>query len=91
MAPTVEFHCEHCDSLCRAAKSMVGGIINCKECGQATEVPGMNDPAWRMLNMGAVIFVAGITTLIYMRAGPTPALIVGVVLFALLKLLSLAL
>ena len=37
-----------------ADAQLAGGITNCPRCGQATSVPGLKDPFWRVLQVVAV-------------------------------------
>ncbi|MCA8957533.1 MAG: hypothetical protein KDC87_15775 [Planctomycetes bacterium] len=38
-------------------ESLVGGLAQCPECGKATEVPGLRDPLWRVLQVLALLAV----------------------------------
>jgi len=91
MTRAVEFACDHCGADCRAPAAATGGIVNCPTCGRATEVPGLRDPFWRLLKLGAILLIAGATTAVYLRLGLLPAVLVAVGLMLFFRLLSLAL
>jgi hypothetical protein len=70
--------------------SLAGGVANCPSCGRATAVPGLDDPLWRVLQVGAVLLWIGATSFAWSAAGAVVGLAVGVGLGALLWLLSRA-
>lgn len=55
---SVHVVCEHCGGQFEAEPDLAGGFTNCPECDKATRVPGLNDPLWRMWQLGMVL-VAG--------------------------------
>jgi hypothetical protein len=68
----------------------VGGIVNCPSCGKAVEVPGLHDPFWRLVQVGAAILWAGVSAVVFVLAGPIAGLITAVALGGLLWLVSRA-
>ena len=87
---TVEVHCE-CGEIFDAPDQLKGGITNCPGCEKAVEVPGLRDPMWRLLQVCGALVWAGVTALVYVRAGLAPAAVVAVVTAFGLWLLSRAL
>lgn len=83
----IDVSCE-CGQLDEVADEFAGGIVNCSGCGRAITVPGLRDPMWRALQVGAVIGWAGMTAVTYATAGLVPALAVAVGLALSLWLLS---
>jgi len=59
--------------------TLTGGITNCPECGKATEVGGLDDPLWRLSQVGGLLLAAGIGVACYLSLGPTVGWIAGVV------------
>lgn len=51
------------------ADSLAGGIANCPRCGKAVEIPGLRDPAWRVLQAIAAVAGALATTAAYVSWG----------------------
>ena len=70
-------HCEHCGQMFEVAATLVGGITNCPECGKATQVTGLRDPLWRILQIGGVALVIAIACVLYVTSG-LPAAITSV-------------
>jgi hypothetical protein len=73
-----------------ASDDLAGGLANCPSCGRAAEVPGLRDPLWRLIQVGAAIVVVGAAAYAWSQAGPAAAFAVAAVLGALLWLLSRA-
>ncbi len=65
-----------------------GGIVNCPHCGKATQVPGLRDPFWRMLQVGAALLSVGASAVVFIEAGPVVGIVTGVMLAAVLWLIS---
>ncbi|MHC4930997.1 MAG: hypothetical protein ACYTGV_02245 [Planctomycetota bacterium] len=84
---TVEVHCE-CGEIFDAPDELKGGITNCPGCEKAVDVPGLSDPMWRLLQVGAALAWAGVTAVVFVQAGLAPAAIVAVVTALALWLLS---
>lgn len=74
----------------RVAKSLVGGITNCPQCGQATDVPGLNDPFWRVLQVVAAFGWLCSTFAAFLYFGPLQGCAAGLGLAALIWLVSRA-
>jgi len=70
---------------------LAGGITNCPRCGKAVEVPGLRDPAWRLLQVIAAVAWACATAGAYVAWGLADAVTLAVCVAALLWLLSRAL
>lgn len=73
------------------ADGLAGGITNCPRCGKAVEVPGLRDPAWRILQGVAAIGWAAVTAGAYLVWGIAGAVATAVAGAALLWLVSRAL
>ena len=52
--------CEHCKHMFEVANALMGGITNCPECGKATEITGLNDPMWRLAQIGGLALAIAI-------------------------------
>ena len=87
---TIDVFCE-CGQLNEVADEFAGGIVNCSGCGRAVAVPGLRDPPWRAMQVGAVVGWAAVTAFVYSTAGASWALVVGVGVALALWLLSRAL
>jgi hypothetical protein len=48
--------CEHCGRQFEVATKFAGGLVSCPHCGRAAEVPGLRDPAWRLLQAASIVF-----------------------------------
>lgn len=62
--------CPHCQHTFAAAAELAGGITNCPHCGKAVEVPGLNDPMWRLLQFGVVLGAAAGGWIVGLTSGP---------------------
>ena len=71
--------CEHCGHTFEVAGALTGGITNCPECGMATEVGGLNDPLWRLSQLGGLLLAAGIGGGCYVYLGAAAGWIAGIV------------
>jgi len=80
----IDVECEHCLKLFDAEESMAGGLVNCPSCGRATEVPGLRDAWYRVVQAGMVAGWAVLTAIGWTAGGLTGALVVAVVAGALL-------
>ncbi len=65
-----------------------GGIVNCPHCGKAVEVPGLRDPFWRVLQVGAAILWAVVTAVVFVAFGVVEGLVAAVALATSLWLIS---
>lgn len=70
---------------------LAGGIANCPGCGKAVDVPGLNDPIWRVLQGVALLGVVAVTVLVSRSSGVPTGLAWGVGLGILIWLISRAL
>jgi hypothetical protein len=87
---TIHVLCE-CGQPNEVAPELAGGIVNCSGCGRAVAVPGLRDPFWRVLQVGAAIGWAAATAWTYAAAGLMWAVVVAVVVAASAWLVSRAL
>jgi len=83
--------CGQCGERFVVARDLVGGITNCPRCGRAVEVEGLNDPLWRMAQVGAAIFVAVVGAVAYGTGGVIAAVVAVIVSAGVLWLVSRAL
>jgi hypothetical protein len=86
--PEVRCRCGH---LFLADAGLSGGITNCPRCGEATEVPGLRDPIWRILVLAGVVAAGAVAWAVGAAAGPWIGLACGAGAWGLLWLLSRAL
>ena len=77
-----------CGAMFEAPDSLAGGITNCPSCGKAVSVPGLRDPLWRLLQLGAAVAWAGITAVAFLAGGPAAGIVTAVGLALLLWLIS---
>lgn len=70
--------------------SLTGGITNCPTCGQATDVPGLKDPFWRVLQVIAAFGWLCATFAAFSWFGPLEGIAAGIGLAALIWLVSRA-
>ena len=49
-----EVHCGRCGATFTVDERIAGGVTNCPRCGKATNVPGLRDPLWRLVQFGIV-------------------------------------
>lgn len=82
--------CEHCRSSFEVDPKLAGGMTNCERCGKATQVAGLRDPLWRLLQAGGVLASLGAGYACYTLGSPLLGLAVGLGVLALLWLLSRA-
>lgn len=47
--------CPHCRHAFEPRADQLGGLIACPTCGRVVDVPGLNDPLWRLLQAGALV------------------------------------
>jgi hypothetical protein len=87
---TVEVACA-CGHPFEVGKGLRGGITNCPRCGRAVDVPGLNDPLWRLAQAGAAFVWAGATAVAFVEGGAVIGLVTATGLALLLWLLSRAL
>ncbi len=66
----IDVRCSSCANFFVVGPSRAGGLINCPKCGRATEVPGLRDPLWRLIQLAilGLAFVAG--AVCWMAMGP---------------------
>lgn len=56
MEPTnVDVECGSCGRAFVADAKFAGGFTNCPGCGKATAVPGLDDPLWRLAQVGGLV------------------------------------
>ena len=56
--------CSHCGHTFEPPAQLEGGIANCTKCGLAVEVPGLRDPLWYALRVGAFAAAAALAWLV---------------------------
>ena len=56
-----------------------GGYVNCPSCKKAVEVPGLRDPLWRLVQVGAVIGWLIAVWIGYVAGGGAAAVLAAVV------------
>lgn len=79
-----------CGHFFQVEETSAGGYVNCPKCGKAVEVPGLRDPLWRALQVGAVVVWVGAIYLAGAAYGAPAAILAGLVLGGLLWLVSRA-
>jgi len=80
-----------CGNFFEVEAELTGGYANCPHCGKAAAVSGMRDPFWRLLQgLAALLWLAAIVVG-YLAFGAVAALIAGLVVGAVLWLVSRAL
>lgn len=82
--------CEHCAHFFEVEESLVGGITNCPSCGKATDIPGLNDPWFRVAQLVMAVVWALVTAWAFTLGGLGAAVIVGVAAALLVLVLHLA-
>ena len=87
---SIEVRCG-CGRSFEVQDSLAGGIANCPGCGRAADVPGLRDPIWKALLVGALIVWAGASALVTVAAGPAAGVIAAIALAILFWLISLGL
>ena len=65
----IEVECERCGKFFEAADSLAGGLTNCPACGKATEVPGLRDKFFRVIQVGTAIVWALLTAVGWSAGG----------------------
>lgn len=80
--------CGHCRSSFEPPPQFTGGLVNCTRCGRAVEVPGLRDPLWFLLRIGAGALVVGVVWLVGERSDPLLGIAAGIALLAGLWLLA---
>ena len=83
--------CPHCRTPAEVPDRFAGGIVNCKKCGRALDVPGLRDPLWWLLRAGFVVAAVGAGVFLAQQHGPAAGVITGTGLLAGAWLLSRAL
>ncbi len=78
-----------CGHLWYVAQDLAGGLTNCPRCGKATQVDGLRDPLWRVLQGAAALGWVVVVVLLYANTGPLGALLGGAALAAILGLIYL--
>ena len=73
----IEVECERCGQFFEAADSLAGGLTNCPACGKATEVPGLRDKFFRVIQVGMAVAWALLTAIGWTTGGWVGALGVG--------------
>jgi hypothetical protein len=73
-----------------ADERLAGGITNCPRCGQATSVPGLRDPFWRILQVVAAFGWVCATLAAFLYFGPLQGVAAGIGLAALIWVVSRA-
>ncbi len=84
---SIEVVCD-CGHVADAGDHLAGGIMNCPACGRAIEVPGLNDPLWRLAQAVAAVIWAGGTALAYAAGGPLAAGLTAIILASAFWLIS---
>ena len=70
------------------AQALAGGITNCPNCGRATQVAGLRDPLWRLLQIGGAVLLLVVGALVLHFQGPLAASLTVVIGAAVLWLVS---
>ena len=79
-----------CGHFFQVGEAAAGGYVNCPRCEKAVQVPGLRDPLWRLIQVGAAVAWGGATYLAGATWGVQGALLVGLVLALVLWLVSRA-
>ena len=66
----IDVRCTSCSNLFVVGSELGGALTNCPKCGRATEVPGLRDPLWRLIQLSilGLAFLAG--SYCWMVVGP---------------------
>jgi hypothetical protein len=48
----IDVRCSSCSNFFVVGSGLGGALTNCPKCGRATEVPGLRDPLWRLIQLG---------------------------------------
>lgn len=67
---------------------LAGGFVNCPSCERAVAVPGLRDPLWRVLQVGAALLLFGVVCWTLAAGGFVAAVLAAIVGGALLWGLS---
>jgi len=86
----IEVECERCGGFFEAADSLAGGLTNCPACGKATEVPGLRDKFFRVIQVGMAVVWALLTAIGWSAGGWAGALGVGFGVALLIGLIFVA-
>ena len=73
----IRVDCESCGEPFEAGDTLAGGLTNCPGCGQATRVPGLRDPFFRLVQIGMAIGWVVLTAVGWSVAGWPGALVLG--------------
>ncbi|MEE2713778.1 MAG: hypothetical protein VX913_13490 [Planctomycetota bacterium] len=80
-----------CGKMFETTRAQAGGIVNCPGCGQAVDIPGLTDPAWRAMQFGALVAVFAVTALVTgysdVPTGAACGLAVGVLMWLMSRAL----
>ena len=79
-----------CGKMFEVPRQQAGGIVNCPGCGKAVEVPGLNDPLWRLLQGIALLAIVAVTVLTSRVAGLPTGIASGAGVAAAIYLVSRA-
>lgn len=80
-----------CGKMFEATREQAGGVVNCPGCGQAVDVPGLNDPVWRAMQGGALVAVFAVTLVVTSFSDVPTGVSCGLGLGVLMWLISRAL
>lgn len=76
--------CGHCQHPFEVEAKFTGGLVPCPNCGKVVDVPGLRDPIWLALRIGAVVAAVGVGVLVgSWRGVETGAVVTAGVLFVL--------
>ena len=79
-----------CGKMFEATRAQAGGIVNCPGCGQAVDVPGINDPVWRAIQCAALVAILAVTLLVTSLSNVPTGVFCGLGLGLLMWLISRA-
>lgn len=80
-----------CGHRWQVGEDLAGGLSNCPRCGKATQIEGLHDPFWRLIQGAAVVVWVLVVALLHTNAGLGWAIGGGLALAGLYALISAAL
>ncbi len=83
----IEARCT-CGHRWQAADDLAGGLTNCPRCGTATQIEGLRDPFWRVIQVAAIVGWVLAVAAIHTQAGLGWAIVGGLALGGLYALIS---
>lgn len=79
----IDVRCSSCANLFVVGSKLAGALTNCPTCGRATEVPGLRDPLWRLIQWGFLGAAFLASAYCWMEMGPVMGLAAAIVTLGL--------